>query len=432
VSQNRNTILVRTGAAVLAASLGFLSVPRMGGLALASTTSAMTPTTRDQLQAAGILQRIESTVAEISSSQKLLQFARMNADAFKGTGSVTLHLPNHSLTMKGLSVLHNSNGTITWKGTLPQEGGDATFVVRKGQVTGSVSARDGIFSVTPSTGGVAVVTKLDYNKLPPEHPASFERTEERARSAYQSQLDRVSTIDRQRDVRNANSNIGVLVGYTAGVLKARPDVASLIQLAVDEANESYRNSGVHITLVLKKTMQVNTTENGSFDADLKSFVNDAEVQCQRATAKADVAVLLITDDAYCGLADDILAKPNTAFAVVYHGCATGYYSFAHEIGHLQGARHNPEADPGKPYEYGHGYTYPAGGWRTIMGYACTGTQKCDRRIKYWSNPNVNNEGAATGSTNVSNNARVLNETAAYIASLHNSLVPNCRHAAMST
>ena len=78
----------------------------------------------------------------------------------------------------------------------------------------------------------------------------------------------------------------------------------------------------------------------------------------RATLAADVGVLLINNASACGLASGIGSTAATAFAAVYWDCATGYYSFAHEIGHLHAARHDPENDPTTtPYAYGHGYQY---------------------------------------------------------------------------
>ena len=98
-----------------------------------------------------------------------------------------------------------------------------------------------------------------------------------------------------------------------------------------------------------------------------------------------------------------------AFAAVYWGCATGYYSFAHEIGHLQSARHDPSTDPStSPYSYGHGYRYTGSpDWRTIMAYDCPGG--CPR-LNYWSSPLKLYNGVAMGTASQSDNARVLNNT----------------------
>jgi hypothetical protein len=100
--------------------------------------------------------------------------------------------------------------------------------------------------------------------------------------------------------------------------------------------------------------------------------------------------------------------------VVSRVCLTGHYSFAHEIGHILGARHNPEQDPrSQPYPYGHGFLDVARGWRTIMAYddrdRCRGGT-CAREM-YWSNPNIEHQyfGVPTGSEDTQHNARVLNE-----------------------
>ena len=106
---------------------------------------------------------------------------------------------------------------------------------------------------------------------------------------------------------------------------------------------------------------------------------------------------------------------------MYWDWATGYYSFGHEIGHLQSARHDPANDPtNSPYAYGHGYQYPSGGWRTIMAYACS--SGCTR-LNYWSNPNRTYNGVPMGTTTRSHNQRVLENTKATVAAFRGGGTP---------
>ena len=53
-------------------------------------------------------------------------------------------------------------------------------------------------------------------------------------------------------------------------------------------------------------------------------------------------------------------------------CATGYYSFGHEIAHMFGCHHNRETGAKNSlFEFGYGFLMPAGdmdGYRTIMGF----------------------------------------------------------------
>lgn len=162
-------------------------------------------------------------------------------------------------------------------------------------------------------------------------------------------------------------------------------------------------------------------ESSSFSTDLSRFRNTADgvmdnIHNSRNTTRADVAVLVINNASSCGLASGIGSTAATAFAAVHWDCATGYYSFAHEIGHLQSARHEIATDPStSPYAYGHGYRYePSSGsrWRTIMAYACTAG--CPR-LNFWSNPNINYNGVPMGIASSADNQRVLVNTKAAVA-----------------
>ena len=100
------------------------------------------------------------------------------------------------------------------------------------------------------------------------------------------------------------------------------------------------------------------------------------------------------------------------------------HTFAHEIGHIQGASHNPEEYTNtqeRPYSYGHGLCNAAKNWRTVMSYN-TG-ERCKPRIQHFSTPLVLYQGTATGDHQLRNVARVINETAVHVA--------NFRQATMS-
>jgi hypothetical protein len=252
-----------------------------------------------------------------------------------------------------------------------------------------------------------VVIRQDQNRFPPEHPPEFKLREKEAPKEVPSSS--------KADVSDAPKILRILVAYTPKVAAGNPDVNALINLAIAETNLGYTNSQINIRAELAYAYQVNYQESTSHDTDLDNFRNNNdsimdEVHDIRNTYKADVCVLLIDNAQYCGTAAAILATESTAFAVVHFTCATGYYSFAHEIGHLQGARHNREADPeASPFRYGHGYYNELEKWRTIMSYNCNAG--CPR-LPYWSNPTVRYKGVTTmGTDDLENDSRVLNETA---------------------
>lgn len=311
---------------------------------------------------------------------------------------------------------------FTWFGRAVGVEGNATLVVHDGSVTGTI--RDGLdlYRIEPVGQGLHAIVKIDSSRFPPEHPPGFQQIERRSlpASAPASASDAPDTGSQA-----APQDIDVLVAYTPAARSAVSDIQATIQLAVAETNQSYLNSGVNIRIRLVDSFEVSYSESGkTYETILSDFTNMPAVLDRRNRAGADMSALIINQSDYCGMANAILAQASTAFAVVHYECATGYYSFGHELGHLQGARHDPANDPSTtPFAYGHGFQGSSGGakWRTVMAYACPGG--CPR-LQYWSNPNVLYGGVPMGTASLNHNARVLNETAATIAAFRTTALPD--------
>lgn len=312
----------------------------------------------------------------------------------------------------GLLNLSSANSSVA----------DSIFVNRDGQITGSIRHQGKLYSVRPTGHGQHAIIEVDESRMPAEHPehdyaALFDQ-------AIQYQVPASTTADFSA---SANTVIKLLVNYTQGAKNAVSDIDGLIDLAVAETNQGYANSGINITVEVAHRAQTSYSEssNISTDRDRYAATSDGymdEIHTQRDQHGADVGVLILNNSAACGVAKAIGATASTAFAVVHHSCATGYYSFAHEIGHLQGARHDPATDPStSPYAYGHGYRAPNNAWRTVMAYNCS--PSCTR-INYWSTPNrTYSDGQVMGTSSQSDNARVLNQTAATIAGFRGDTTP---------
>ncbi|TDR46572.1 metallopeptidase family M12-like protein [Tahibacter aquaticus] len=329
------------------------------------------------------------------------------------------------LTAERLSSQRNEDGIVTWHGTIAEtryngarqasdiadDPMNSVTLVRNGdKLTGNIRVKGQLYALRPLFDGRHVIVEVDEAKMPADHDEA----------AYASMFEQ----ERNRPVSpaapkavEANTTVRVLVNYTTAARNATADIVGLINLAVTESNQGYVNSGVELTLQLAGTGVVTYTETGNFSTELSRYRSTSDgymdaIHAQRNSTTADVAVLIVNGSAYCGIGY-MNVTASSAFTVVARTCATGYYSFAHEIGHNFGANHDPANASGSPYAYGHGYQRPANGWRTIMAYACSGAS-CTR-INFWSNPNKTYGGVAMGTAATNNNARVLTERKATVA-----------------
>ena len=339
-----------------------------------------------------------------------------------GDATTTMALPDaREITATTTRRDVRGDRDYTWYGTLAGTPGEAILVVHDGNVTGSINSGTDTYKVTPLGNGQHAIVKFDASRLPPEHPPSFTERERRGDTAPLP------------PARNVAPDAGpimidVLVAYTPSAAAQVADIDALIQLAVDEANQSYVNSHINQKLRLVHSYRVNYSEAGkSYDkivADLagKSDGSMDEIHQLRDQYGADLVALIVNQGDFCGMADAIMATEATAFAAVYYNCATGYYSFAHELGHLMGARHDPANDRStNPFPYGHGFQEGSAAWRTIMAYQCS-ARACNR-LQFWSNPNVSYNGVPMGTPENHDNARVLNQTAPTVADFRAAVEP---------
>ena len=332
-------------------------------------------------------------------------------------------------------IEHVSKDSISWIGHIGDDMLDSVILVRSGNILqGNIVYKRKHYQIrfvtnnaADTNGATHVLKEVDFSKMPPEHPTgklpdgSDGKTADGNNQSSAGDTRADTSPDTSAD---SGAIIDSMVVYTNSARVAAGGTAAmnaLVDLAITETNDSYANSGITPRLHLVYKGQVSYSES-SFSTDLSRLKGTSDgfmdnVHTLRNTHKADVVSLFINNSSSCGLGY-VNATATSAFSVVHWNCATGYYSFGHEIGHNQGALH--DWDVSFTNSCAHGYVNKTGaGWRTVMAYAtgCPGGN-CTR-LKYWSNPSKTYGGApmgkACGTYHQADNHSKLNSTAYTVA-----------------
>jgi hypothetical protein len=373
------------------------------------------------------------------------------------TSAITIALRADLKVRAAFRSLHPIDGGYAWHGVIEETGEPVTLLWRlPAQLSGQIYYHRHQYVLRHLGGEKFAIVEINPQQMPPEHPAM---TQMRAMPSNEaaairgevgepskksvpaiapsSPLDDAATPAWKEELAFAVPPplpeaitrpliiINVMVPYTAKAAAHYVDIKDeLIDVAIEEANQSFINSGVtNIRLQLVYAYQTDYVETGThFDhvfrlAD-KGDGYMEEVHGLRNHYHADVVVLIVADSNGCGLAAGVAPPADHAFAVVHFECAAASYSLAHEVGHLLGARHDVALDDTpKPYSYGHGFIFGEK-WRTIMSYG----EDCGNcpRLPIWSTPRVKVGGVPAGDL-LADNARAIEEGATRVATFRSHL-----------
>jgi hypothetical protein len=340
--------------------------------------------------------------------------------------------PGLTVTASVDKVELTGSGGLLWQGRIDRRGAipgkhlmevdklpGANYVtlVRRGlQINGTVTVDGQLYRVHPLSDGKHLIIQADLNQKfeePLENSVLPSTSKPLQRPKVALPLPPIF-FDPLPVVR-------VFVAYTPAAAAEAGNIHNLIDVAVAQTNQSFIDSKIAASIEFAGSAKANYKESGSVETDLSRLTgtNDKYMDAIhgiRDERLADVVVLLTSNAnyQYGGIAK-IAAEADTAFAIVGVHVATDEYAFGHELGHLFGARHDVSWDPTTtPFAYGHGYVASDSSFRTIMAYDCD-YFRCPV-VNYWSNPDVKYYGLSMGTHQTANNARVLNERAAYVAS----------------
>jgi hypothetical protein len=320
-------------------------------------------------------------------------------------------------------VVINGEGNYSWFGHLKGLSNSYYYLVIVGDAfTAHIASTEGIYEVSWAGENLYCSVQIDQSKLI-DHPANI---------TY-APPGKVLSPGELGPRADSGATIDVMVLYTRNArigAGGTDQMKAAIQTALDETKTSYINSDITPRLRLVHAEEVNYSETGFVQTDLDCLA-DFYGECLgtnklEAIYSPDLIALIVETGDWCGWARAILADVFSRYMVTKRPlCLTGYYSFGHEFGHLQGARHDLYVDSDSvPYMEGHGYVHlhssdPAKRWRTVMAY----NDECDShgydctRLQWWSNPTKTWLGDVMGQDGNSENYYVLNETAYTIANI---------------
>ena len=304
----------------------------------------------------------------------------------ESTAHLSLELNGEALSLERISSEATDDGALFWTGESQADNTSATLKRNGEALHGVIHQGPTTYRVTTAGG------KTSMEKLPTEH-ASCGDIERSARAflAFDSKVHTMDFAHTGTDEAGEGvtpQTIRVLVVYTEDARDAAGGTSSIqadIETMVNETQAAWTASGIVHTIRLAGTKEV-IMDEGSHDKGSeqlewlfrKANMPGESVYEKREDVDADVVAIVVTTmkdsagDDICGQAYSIGAD-NGAQAVftVKRGCALSKYSFAHELGHIFGARHDWYVDDStSPYSEAHGafISYGTGYRRTIMSY----------------------------------------------------------------
>lgn len=338
-------------------------------------------------------------------------------------------------------------GSRSWIGTFPAEPGSLLVLSQvRGVVTGFANYGPDTFEIHPARGGRHVLYALDPARVPAYD--RFDRSVDvggassmsgtvDAAAGQPADADAVASLAESTsvsssvagtDATSATAVHDILVMYTpaAATSLGQANLLGQIQSAVQAAIQAHQDSQVRVTLNVVATQASPVSESGAgMLTTLDRFRTNATVRAARDSYAADMAVLVSTENDWCGHANlqstTINGTTNTeAYAIVATRCLSNQ-TLAHELGHLQGLDHD-RANATGFHEYAYSYGYRkcvSDGFIDIMSYPCASVGA--PRISRFSNPSLQYNGYPLGvsyesdPTNSADSARTLNNTAAKVA-----------------
>src|SRR5262249_20188611 len=249
-------------------------------------------------------------------------------------GKIVLPLAQgNNITLVRTQTTVKTQKGLSWRGLVERSGAKAGLMaLNDGRLSGYFAHNARLFSVTNIGGDIHTLAEMDAAKLPPDHPPTPQ-----SKSADSSPLDPSATVQpvspeleispfshaQRKTLEGKKITIEVMNRSTkCAASRYTRNPADILALAIEEANESFRNSGLgNITLRLVHSQAIDYDGRGDDHfTHLYRMVDGVgplkEVKRLRNEKRADIVGLVIDNPHGCGLSTRVGPDSEDAFFVV--------------------------------------------------------------------------------------------------------------------
>ena len=384
-----------------------------------------------------------------------VRHVRLDVDSILNQPSISIKLfANVTLEIAWETKTTITDGTITRVGHVgTNKVNRAIFSIEGGKVVGTVHSDSRVYQIRPAGGGntpIHAIYEIDQTKFPSDrshrrgpissHPSSGGLV---ARTLPYRRIDH-SPFSVTPVTLPGSTTVDLLVAYGDDVKSKAPNINLEILQAVDDANQTFEDSGIALFLCLvDRTYVPGFVGSGDLQTDLDCVEFEScstpanSIRSMRDSKSVDLVSVWVEQGNDCGWAypnDGTTMDSGLAYSVVLRAgpasCATSNYSMAHELGHSMGSRHDRASEGVRSISNGkqnYGHFSLSAKQRTIMATQdfCAGCT----RIGYWSNLiDHYSDGSLMGvseSSNAANNAGTLSMNKFTVAGWRTRPTPTC-------